>query len=110
MTPMCRQPAELQIQAAGHAGCGGERETELLRLLEKERRRADQIQAQVALLQRRRTKVRESVTNSRAKLQAKQLIRRRSEQATDLDEAGSTTSRAGLPGTGDCQRGRQEGA
>ena len=51
------------------AGCG-EGEADLLRQLERERRRADKFRTQVTMLQRRLTKVRAERDELRAKLQA----------------------------------------
>ena len=84
-----------------HAGCSEGREAELLRLLEKERQRADKFRAQVTMLQRRLTKVQAERNELKAKLQAvtvtlkdlqKQVFGRKSERATDVDAADSATA------------------
>lgn len=110
-----------------HAVCNPEREAELLRLLDKERGRADKFRAQVTMLQRRLTKVRAERDELRSKLQAsmvtlkelqKQLFGRKSERATAVaEEASATASPAAAyrltspeKASGERKRGQQEGA
>jgi len=110
-----------------HAACSPERETELLRLLDRERRRADKFRAQVTMLQRRLTKVRAERDELKSKLQAtmvtlkelqKQLFGRKSERATGGAEETSVTAspaaayRVASPeqASGERKRGQQKGA
>lgn len=104
-----------------------EREAELQRLLERERRRADKFRAQVTMLQRRLTKMRAERDELRAKLQGtmvtlkelqKQIFGRKSERATDVDEGTSATASPAAPyrvaspekTSGERKRGQQRGA
>jgi transposase len=109
------------------AECSDEREAELLRLLERERRRADKFRAQVTMLQRRLTKMRAERDELKAKLRAttvtlkdlqKQLFGHKSERATDVGEESSATAspaaayRVASPEKvpGERKRGQQKGA
>ena len=110
-----------------HAGCSEEREAELQDLLEQEQRRVEKLRAQVTMLQRRLTKVQAERSELKAKLQAvtvtlkdlqKQVFGRKSERATDVDEADSATAspaayRVASPegkAPGKRKRGQQQGA
>jgi hypothetical protein len=110
-----------------HGGCSDGREAELRRLLERERQRADKFRAQVTMLQRRLTKVQAERNELKAKLQAvtvtlkdlqKQVFGRKSERATQVDEADSATAspvayRVASPegkAPGQRKRGQQLGA
>ncbi|MHB8332852.1 MAG: IS66 family transposase [Candidatus Dormibacteria bacterium] len=110
-----------------HAACSPERETELLRLLDGERRRGDKFRAQVTMLQHRLTKVQAERDELKSKLQAtivtltelqKQLFGRKSERATDVAEETPATAspaaayRVASPekAPGERKRGQQQGA